>query len=63
MISMPRHQTEIYSVNKEEYCDQTEVKVQLHGYVKASRTVEAREEVKKFKLKTELPKANWRRSL
>ena len=60
---LSRHQTEICSVSKEEYCEQTEVKVQLDDYVKASRTAEAREGVKKFKPKTELPKTDWRRTL
>ena len=49
---MSRHQIEVCSVSKGEYCNQTEVKVQLDGYVKASRTAEAREGVKKFKPKT-----------
>ena len=62
---LSRHQTEICSVSKEEYCEQTEVKVQLDDYVKAtcSRTAGAREGVKKFKPKTELPKTDWRRTL
>ena len=55
---MSRHQTEICSVNKEEYCKQSEVKIQLDEYVKASRTAEAREGVKRFKPKTELPKTD-----
>ena len=37
--------------------------VQLDDYVKASRTVQAREVVKKFKRKAELPKTDWRRTL
>ena len=52
---MSRHQTHTCSVSKEQYCEQTEVKVQLDEYAKASRTAEAREGVKKFEPKTELP--------
>lgn len=37
--------------------------MQLDEYVKASRTAEAREDVKKFEPKTELPKGDWRRTL
>jgi hypothetical protein len=35
---LSRHQTVICSVSKEEYWEQTEVKVQLDDYVKTSRT-------------------------
>ena len=37
------------------------MEIQLDDYVKASRTAEAREGVKKSKPKTELPKTDWRR--
>ena len=37
--------------------------MQLDEYVKANRTAQAREGVKKFKPKTELPKIDWRRTL
>ena len=39
------------------------MKGQLDEYVKASHTPEAREGVKKFKPKTELPEKDWRRTL
>ena len=61
-ILSPKDHT-IASISKEDYCAEKIVKAELPEYTAGSHTKAAREGVKKFEPKTELPKGDWRRSL
>ena len=61
-VLSPKDHT-VASINKQDYCAEETVKSELPEYTKANHTKAAREGVKKFEPKTELPKRDWRRTL